>query len=161
MPILPVRIREYRPEDRERVFEIISKVLYGELSFPRDRKLDEDLDDISATFAPPLGVFMVIEFEGEIVGTGGLRPARDNLDMVELRRMYILPEHRKKGFGTAIGHSLLTFAKEAGYKQIMLETTDQMQSAEAIYRTLGFREPEENESAPIDPRCGLKLILPL
>ena len=57
---------------------------------------------------------------------------------IELKRMYVLPEHRGKGFSRQILNDLEKWAIELGYERIILETGDILKEAIGLYSSSGF-----------------------
>ncbi len=67
---------------------------------------------------------------------GGIKRFDDNT--VEIKRVFVLPSHRKQGLGELILRRLEEQAVAAGYKRAVLETAKDMTAAQALYRKLGF-----------------------
>jgi putative acetyltransferase len=129
--------RPSRSEDTAAVHAIVESVLreYG-LEFDASNT-DTDLADIPANYGERGGAFQVIESpEGAIVGCGGL--FRITADIVELRKMYLLPEARGRGLGKKLLTQLLAEARRLGYKRIILETNSRLQEAIVLYQSFGF-----------------------
>ena len=61
----------------------------------------------------------------------------------EIKRMFIRPLHRGKGYGKQLLNQLLKTGAEFGYTSFLLETSKFMTAAHHIYRTAGFAEREE------------------
>jgi putative acetyltransferase len=53
--------------------------------------------------------------------------------------MYLLPEARGIGLGKKLIDKCLAFAKEAGYKNVYLETMPELKNALKVYEKMGFR----------------------
>ena len=80
----------------------------------------------------------VVAFDGnEPVGCGAVRPFTDNA--MEVKRMYTLPGHRKKGIARQILIELEQWSKELGYKKCVLETGKRQPEAIALYTKLGYQ----------------------
>src|SRR5262249_7000579 len=71
-----------------------------------ERSLDEEVGRIEAYYGERQGGFWVAVEGGEIVGMFGLEPSTDGA--MELRRMYVDPEARRRG----IGRQLLRYAED-------------------------------------------------
>jgi putative acetyltransferase len=53
--------------------------------------------------------------------------------------MYLNASARGKGLGKRMIEKCLEFAKEAGYRQVYLETMPELQKAVHVYEKFGFR----------------------
>lgn len=76
---------------------------------------------------------------GEAVGHGALfrRPEPGTL---ELRRVTVLPEHRRRGHSKRLLAHLEDAARRLGASRIILDTGPKQQDAIALYRAVGYRE---------------------
>jgi putative acetyltransferase len=79
----------------------------------------------------------VVAYRGQPIACGGLR----ELDRVtaEVRRMYVLREHRRNGIGYAVLSYLAAEARRLGYERLRLETGHKQAPAMALYEAFGFR----------------------
>ena len=77
------------------------------------------------------------------------------IDTGEVKRMYIKPNFRRMGFGTALLNQLLKIGKEFGCTRILLDTGRFMTAAQHVYRLAGFQEreiyPETEVPIPMRP----------
>lgn len=58
----------------------------------------------------------------------------------EMKRMYVLPEHRGKGIASQILTELETWAREEGYTTSLLETGHLQTDAVALYSKMGYQK---------------------
>jgi len=99
---------------------------------------DADLTDVVAHYAARGGDFAVLVNEtGAVIGTCGLFPVAS--DVVELRKMYLLPAWRGRGHGRRLLDWALTRARELGFRHMTLETATVLQDAIALYERHGFQ----------------------
>lgn len=118
---------------------------------------DRDLEDIDASYTDRGGRFDVIcDGRSRIVGCVGLYPIREGV--VELRKMYLLPEYRGKGQGRRLLEFALEAARELGFRRVELETHSKLVEAVGLYRAYGFT-PIEGE--PAGTRCDRTYALDL
>lgn len=81
---------------------------------------------------------VVVAYENEIpIGCGAIKEF--SADSMEVKRMYTLPNGRKKGIATAIIKELEGWAKELGYTKCVLETGKRQHDAIALYQKVGYQ----------------------
>src|SRR6185295_10194762 len=87
----------------------------------------------------------IAELDGERVGCI-FCTASDDPNTAQLRLLLVEPQSRGAGVGTRLVEECLRFARRAGYRRIMLWTTDVQANARRIYQRQGFeldvREPQ-------------------
>jgi putative acetyltransferase len=85
--------------------------------------------------------YALICYENEIaVGIGAYKEYDSNT--AEIKRMYVLPEHRGKGIAKAILSELEVWAAEENYTQSILETGFMQVDAIGLYKKLGYTVTE-------------------
>lgn len=84
------------------------------------------------------------ELRGVVVGTVTLAPSGTSYAEVaeageaEIRMLAVAPEARRRGVAEALMRSALDHAVTSGHRRVVLSTFDAMQSAQRLYRRLGF-----------------------
>lgn len=104
----------------------------------------------------PNGIYYLLELEGVVIGMGALHQVRKNIG--EIKRMYIRPAYRVKGYGKALLQQLLQKAKEFGYHSIYLESGPFMTTAHHLYRSVGFVERNEYPETEVPPQLRSKWL---
>ena len=99
---------------------------------------DEELENLPGKYGLPNGGILLAWDELDCVGCVGLRPLSDTVS--EMKRLYLKPAYRGTGFGRLLAENILKFAIESNYSKIMLDTLSSMESAQGLYRSLGFAE---------------------
>ena len=99
---------------------------------------DEELENLPGKYVLPNGCILLAWDELDCVGCVGLRPLNDTVS--EMKRLYIKPAYRGTGFGRLLAEKILKFAIESNYSKILLDTLSSMESAQGLYRSLGFTE---------------------
>ncbi|WP_243792479.1 GNAT family N-acetyltransferase [Saccharopolyspora gloriosae] len=99
----------------------------------------------SEQFNAPRGMFLLGHVAGEPVAIGGWRaydPAEPEFEDgdVEVKRMYVAPQARGRGFARRMLTELEERAVAAGYKRVLLETGDRQPEAIGLYRAAGYTD---------------------
>ena len=97
-----------------------------------------DTDHIDQVYLSGAGGFWLAWDVDEPVGNVG---AQDLGGVVELRRMYVKPEYRRRGVGTMLVEALIRHCSDRGVKVIEV-WTDFDGLGQHLYRKLGFRQVE-------------------
>jgi GNAT superfamily N-acetyltransferase len=100
----------------------------------------------AADFDPPAGVFLVGFAGAEPVACGGIR--RLSGEVAEIRRMWVSPMARGKGYGAVLLRALEDEARAARYETVQLDTHGGLSPALALYTSAGYLEIERyNDNA--------------
>jgi len=101
---------------------------------------DAEVDAMTAAYSRPGAAYFVVEFDGRVVGGGGVAPLQGGEPGVcELRKMYLLEEIRGMRMGERLLRHCLDAARGFGYRVCYLETLTDMDVAQRLYQKLGFR----------------------
>lgn len=87
---------------------------------------------------PENNSFLIVAYIDELPIGIGCWKAVDRTT-AELKRIYVLPEYRRKGVASKIIHTLEESISAARCQHIMLETARTTPASEALYLTLGYR----------------------
>jgi GNAT superfamily N-acetyltransferase len=101
----------------------------------------------ASVFSPPEGAFLVGYEEGEPVACGGV--CRYDETTAEIRRMYVVPAARGRGFSRLVLAGLEDEAQSLAYSAVRLETGDRQPEAIRLYETAGY-EPIERYGPYVD-----------
>jgi ribosomal protein S18 acetylase RimI-like enzyme len=116
-----------------------------------------ELETLPSEYGPPGGHFVLASSNGVFVGCGGVRRFTDTA--CEMKRVYVMPQHRGKGIGQAVARALIAEAKQAGYKTMLLDTLPSMAAAQHVYSALGFIPTDSYRHNPVPGATFLKLEL--
>ncbi len=95
-----------------------------------------ELARLPAPFTPPLGALLIAHAGAEIAGCVALRPLDPHTG--EMKRLYVRSTHRGSGLGGRLVDAVILAARQAGYRELRLDTLASMESAQALYRSRGF-----------------------
>lgn len=135
------RIRLITAQDNAAIARVIRRVS-AEFNLTADKGYtvsDPNLDSLFELYSQPDSAYWVLEYEGEVVGGGGIAPlVGGDEDVCELQKMYFLPILRGKGLAKQLALQALNFAHLRGFRRCYLETTGHLTSAIRLYQSLGF-----------------------
>ena len=80
---------------------------------------------------------IVVYENNKIVGGGAIRKYDD--ENIELKRVFVHTEYQGQGIGSQLVFLLIEWAKELGYKRMILETGTLLVESCAVYNKLGFK----------------------
>jgi GNAT superfamily N-acetyltransferase len=139
-----MEIRDFSTDDAAAVRDLFIRV--NRLLAPADRKdafeiyiarsLTEEIDRVAEYYSERNGGFWVAVDGARIVGMFGLEPSGEAA--MELRRMYIDPDFRRRG----IARKMLDFAEQQCRRRqrprMNLSTSELQREALALYRNAGY-----------------------
>jgi ribosomal protein S18 acetylase RimI-like enzyme len=121
------------------------------------QRFDEEIGDLAREYGPPHGVMLVARASSGYVGCGALR--RFSEGVCEMKRLYVTPGAQGGGIGRALATALIADARAMGYRTMLLDTLPSMHSAQALYRSLGFRQTAAYRFNPIAGTTFMSLDL--
>lgn len=143
-------IRRARPDETDRIRELTREAMRETPEWVPDAP-DEDLRDVAGHYLDVEGCeFLVGVVQGgdgdAIVGTGAYVPVEgwmaDQFDSVaasaELTRMRVAPEFQGQGIGSAMYRELESRARDDGYREFVLNTGTENETARGFYESHGF-----------------------
>ncbi|MFW1955042.1 GNAT family N-acetyltransferase [Acinetobacter guillouiae] len=135
------QIRTIQIQDNPSIAQVIREVSkeFGLAPESGFAVADPILDDLYQVYAQPNAQYWVIEdANGQVVGGGGLSPLQGDATVLEIQKMYFLPELRGLGFAKKILEKGFEFAQQQGFQSCYLETTQDLWQAIKLYEKLGF-----------------------
>ncbi len=136
-----MQIENYLGGEDLKIAKLIEDI-FEELESPFDKTTThKDLFDIKNYFTK----FFVIRFDGEIIGTVGLKLEEDD-KIIGIKRLYLKKEHRGKGWGRALLEKALDYSREIGGEKVWLRTTEKNAQALKIYKKNGFVEYKREDN---------------
>jgi len=116
---------------------------------PNDRHAD--IADIEQYYMQN-GCFWCLLDHNNLIGTVAIRVIDSANQIVELKRMFVLPEYQGNGYGRLLLEHAIKKSREQHYQKICLDTRKQFSTAQHLYRSTGFQETErynDNEHAEL------------
>lgn len=93
-----------------------------------------------------LAAFLLIRKDDRVVAGGALKPL--SRDVVEIKRMYVVPEARSRGHARRLLEALEAAAREDGWARVRLDTGPSQPHARALYESAGYREIADYNGNP-------------
>ena len=155
-PQSPV-MRRLTQQDNPAIARVIRQVSaeYGLTADKGYTVADPNLDELYQVYSQPGHAYWVVEYEGEVVGGGGIAPlAGSESDICELQKMYFLPAIRGKGLAKKLALMAMEQAREMGFKRCYLETTAFLKEAIALYEPLSISTMRLAARAMSIVKCG-------
>lgn len=132
------------------LFREYAASLQLDLSF---QDFESELATLPGGYAPPSGRLFLAILAEPVPGTSALTQLpdctiaagcvalrRSEDEICEMKRLYVRPKARGLGVGRNLALTVISAAHEIGYRRMRLDTLPQMEQAQTLYRTLGFRE---------------------
>lgn len=95
---------------------------------------------------------------GEPIGCGAIKAFND--EAMEVKRMYVSPDGRKKGIATRVLTELEVWAFELGYPKCVLETGKRQPEAIALYEKNGYtRMPNYGQYVGVENSVCFEKVL--
>jgi len=144
------RYRKIEAADDEMVAKIIRTNLEKlHLNIPGTAYFDPQLDHMSAYYSidPKKRVYYVaLDENGRVIGGVGAAEFDGIPDCAEVQKLYLDDSTKGKGYGKELMKIVEAWAKDAGYKQLYLETHSNLKVAMKLYEKLGFHPIERPET---------------
>jgi GNAT superfamily N-acetyltransferase len=139
-----IEIRAFAPGDAAGVRDLFIRV--NRLLAPPGMKdafeayiagaLKDEIDRIADYYRERSGGFWVTADGGKIVGTFGLEASGDGA--MELRRMYVDPDWRRRGIARRMLHLAEEECRRRGRPRMSLSTSELQREALSLYRNAGY-----------------------
>jgi len=134
----PYVVRQHRPGDMGWVVQRHGELYWQEYHY--DERFEVLVAEIVAEFIQKLDPARehcwIAEKDGERVGCIFL--VKKSASVAKLRLLLVEPSARGLGIGKRLVEDCVNFAREAGYKKILLWTQSELAAARGIYKAAGF-----------------------
>jgi ribosomal protein S18 acetylase RimI-like enzyme len=142
------------------LFREYQKTFLNEVAFQHYLSLqnfDAELSSLPGSYAPPHRSLLLATYEGAPAGCVALKRLGD--DTCEMKRLYVRPEYRGLKLGRMLVEAIIRQAEVIGYRRMRLDTLPSMGSAQALYRSFGFREIGPYCESPVGDAVYMELSL--
>jgi putative acetyltransferase len=136
------------------LFEEYSRGVGVDLCF---QNFSKELAELPGDYRPPRGALLIALADGATAGCIALHAW--DADVAEMKRLYVRPTARGSGLGRELTVATIDRARSAGYRRLRLDTLPSMQSAIALYRSLGFTEISPYRENPVPGSLFFELDL--
>ena len=136
-----MQIRTFENKDADSARDLIISILSNEYPFDKSVYKNSDLSDISQAYGGKRDAFFVMESDGKIVGTVGVK--EDSEDIALIRRLFVIPSYRQKGYGSLLLDKAICSCKDFNFKHIAFRTTGKMIQAINLLKKMNFKEVEK------------------
>ena len=124
--------KPYIEQVRNRILEYTT-ALGRDLSF---QDIEDELSDPAGKYTPPAGEILVAYEDGTVWGMVAYH--RHSEERCEMKRLYVDPQCRGQRLGEKLVDQIIEHAKNAGYKEMVLDTLEPMVPAIRLYQKFGF-----------------------
>jgi ribosomal protein S18 acetylase RimI-like enzyme len=108
---------------------------------------DAESAELPGKYAAPSGGLLLVLDGEEPVGCVALR--KHDAFTAELKRLWVRPPYRGRGYARQLLESALTLARAAGYSSVMLDSHRHMTAAISLYESAGFRPTAPYADVPL------------
>jgi putative acetyltransferase len=117
--------------------------------------VDLSFQDFESELADPLGFYELVL----LAENGCVALRRIDAETCEMKRLYVRPAGRGSGVGRRLAEAVITEARARGYRRMLLDTLPEMEAAQALYRSIGFRDTGPYRHNPVPGASFLELEL--
>ncbi len=136
--MLTLRQTDFSAADLDQIrfiFQEYADALGINLSF---QNFEQELQTLAQVYGPPRGCVLLAENEHQrVVGCVAVKPLKE-AGVCEMKRLYVSPSQRGTGLGRQLAEAIITFAREAEYTTMKLDSLQSLTAALRLYEQLGF-----------------------
>lgn len=110
---------------------------------------DDELKDLTVKYGRPYGSLYLAKEDGKVVGCVAMKKHDGEDNTGELKRLYLRPEARGKGYSRLLSEKILEDAIAVGYDVLYLDTLPFLKAAQHLYGGMGFEVCEPYNDDPM------------
>jgi len=155
---MSISVRPFEAHDQDQVVRLVLSIQNEEFGIPVTAAEQPDLRDVQVHYLDPGGNFWVAVSGADVVGTiGVLKIGHGDL---ALRKMFVAPEYRGRahGVGALLLDAATSWARNLGFRRMLLGTVDQFQAAQRFYQRNGFTVIARGDLPEHFPRMRLDTV---
>jgi|SRR6187402_88843 len=117
--------------------------------------------DIANLSNPDIPLLLAKNDQNETLGCVSIKRRTLGTEVVaEMKRLYVLPDHRASGAGRALAEAVIAWARDQRLTAVVLDTEPKkMPAAGRLYRSLGFQPTERFNSNAVPDVAFYRLDL--
>jgi putative acetyltransferase len=140
-------------DEVKKLFIEYQKELGYDLCF---QDFEQELETLPGKYKQPDGHLLLIKDSPSDSIAGCIALKKHNGSTCEMKRLYILPDFREKGYGKILIQEIIRLAKMKGYQTMILDTLKELKPALHLYRKFGFQETGPYYYNPINDVVYMK-----
>jgi GNAT superfamily N-acetyltransferase len=133
-----LKIRKIEKKDEADVRTLIESIMQNEFMKDSQHYPSLDLDGITEYYSGKKDYFFVAEIDSQIIGTCAIK--QEDKETALLRRVFVHPHYRNKGYGFVLMETAIDFCRKHKYKNLVFRGTSRMERALNLCRKKGFAE---------------------
>jgi RimJ/RimL family protein N-acetyltransferase len=138
-----MRIRRAVPADADGIAAVFAVIAAERIHSAIDRawSVDEERRYLESR-SPREALHVAVDTPSDIVGLQNLdlwSPLLNSMAHVGQIGTFLLPEWRGRGVGRRLWNATTSFARDAGYRKLVIQVRGSNTAAQAFYRSLGFQ----------------------
>jgi putative acetyltransferase len=138
---MEITLRKIEERDNREIAELIRSVFREfRIDKPGTVYFDPTTDNLFKLFSIPGSEYWIAEENDVIIGGCGVYPTPGLPEgCAELVKLYLSASHRGRGTGWRLMEKTFESAKKFGYRQLYLESLQELGKAISLYERAGFR----------------------
>lgn len=138
-------IRPATAADRDTIIDLIDTCLreIGDQVFIDGE--GRDLLDVSSAYDQRGGAFVVLELDGEVIGTHATLPVETSGKVATFRRLYLKKSHRGSGHGARLMEWAIDWCQSHGFEKIVFWSDTNFTRAHQLFESFGFTKGETRD----------------